>query len=100
MTELRQDASEQGAYDRVMREAGMDPSHLGYHGHEVEYRGHIDDEDGEDGRDDDEYGHHHAMAGGGEDDDYGHGGHGAHGHEDGQLSRMDRNPDESRSEPN
>jgi len=39
VAELRQEASEQGAYERVMAEAGEDPGMLGYHNHEIEYRG-------------------------------------------------------------
>ena len=35
-------AQEQGAYERVMEEVGEDPGLLGYHNHEVEYRGHLD----------------------------------------------------------
>lgn len=40
VSELRQDASEQGAYERVMAEAGEEAGMVGYHNHEVEYRGH------------------------------------------------------------
>jgi len=63
VSELRQDASEQGAYERVMQEAGEDPGHLGYHHHEVErLDGAHAWEDGEHNDDDDEDetgGHHH-----------------------------------------
>merc|ERR1719487_2414851 len=40
VTELRQDASEQGEYERVMQEAGEDPGFLGYHNHEIDRHGH------------------------------------------------------------
>ena len=50
VSELRTDATEQGEYERVMQEAGEDSGHLGYHNHEVEYRGHMDG---------DEHPHHH-----------------------------------------
>jgi len=42
------DASEQGAYEHVMKEAGWDPARFGYHGHEVEYHGHHADPGDED----------------------------------------------------
>ena len=42
VAELRQDATEQGEYERVMEEAGEDAGLLGYHNHEVEYRGHLE----------------------------------------------------------
>ena len=87
VSELRQEASEQGAYERVMSEAGEDAGMLGYHNHEVEYRGHLDnDEDGVHDihghghdpyhpyGDDDEDGTHHGgyQHGEGDDDDEEH----------------------------
>ena len=45
VSELRTDATEQGEYERVMQEAGEDAGLLGYHNHEVEYRGHLDGAD-------------------------------------------------------
>jgi hypothetical protein len=41
MSELRQDQSEQGEYERVMNEAGEEAGMFGYHNHEVEYHGHL-----------------------------------------------------------
>ena len=49
VSELRQDESEQGAYERVMAEAGEDPGQLGYHDNEGEYHGH-------------HHGHHGALS--------------------------------------
>jgi len=52
ISELRDEASEQGEYERVMAEAGEDPGLLGYHKHEVEYHaghGHPHHRDGHDG---------------------------------------------------
>ena len=40
VTELREDASEQGEYEAVMAEAGEDPGFLGYHNHEIDRHGH------------------------------------------------------------
>lgn len=62
VSELRQDAQEQGAYERVMEEAGEDPGLLGYHNHEVEYRGHLDGDPSER-----HHHHHHHHAEDGED---------------------------------
>mmetsp|Transcript_26621 Transcript_26621/g.53485 ORF Transcript_26621/g.53485 Transcript_26621/m.53485 type:complete len:397 (-) Transcript_26621:425-1615(-) len=60
VSELRQDASEQGAYERVMEEAGEDTGHLGYHNHEVErLDGAQAWEDERDYRDEGEHEHHH-----------------------------------------
>lgn len=90
VAELRQEASEQGTYERVMAEAGEDGGLLGYHHHEVEYRAHeahhhYGDDQGDDGADDehgdaDESGegeHHHGhdeehMHHPGDDDDEEH----------------------------
>ena len=74
VSELRQDASEQGAYERIMRDAGEDPGALGYRHHEVERL------DGKEAWDDEDEDHHvhgrrHHHHHGGEDPDgpYGHG---------------------------
>ena len=40
VTELREDASEQGEREAVMAEAGEDPGFLGYHNHEIDRYGH------------------------------------------------------------
>ena len=52
VAELNQDAKEQGEYERIMEDAGEDPGALGFHNHEVEYRGHLDG-------DESEHHHHH-----------------------------------------
>jgi len=72
VSELRQDASEQGAYERIMQEAGEDPGKLGYHHHEVDrLDGAHAWEDGEDGDIHDQHDYKY-----GEDEDH----HGYHGH--------------------
>lgn len=94
VAELRQDATEQGAYERVMEEAGEDPGLLGYHNHEVEYRGHLEGDPSERHHhrhhhrhdlDDGEGGEHWAHEGG-EDGSHPHEHHGhegEHGYEHG-----------------